>query len=77
MLDTADAVFEVLGGLHGMAELTRGDATTERQYKVVSNWKAAGAFPSKTYVVITKALSARGCRAPASLWGMVAAEAAE
>jgi hypothetical protein len=72
-LDTADAVFDALGGFAAVAVMTRS------KYKAVVNWKSANAFPPKTYVVMIAALSERGYAAPASLWGMVAenAEAAE
>lgn len=71
-LASTDAIFEVLGGLQTVAVLTGS------KYKAVANWKAANAFPAKTFLVITTALRDRGFSAPATLWNMVeAAEAAE
>ncbi len=51
---------------------------TGRTTNAVHNWKAFGRFPSNTFVVMQEALRAKGCTAPASLWGMVSApESAE
>jgi hypothetical protein len=36
----------------------------------VSNWRAAGRFPSNTYVLFRTALMDLGFYAPPSLWGM-------
>ncbi len=66
-LDTADQVFDALGGNSGVAELTSSKAPR------VANWRAAGSFPPKTYVTMTDALRARGKTAPASLWRMLEA----
>lgn len=75
MLDTAAEVIERLGGLSRVGELTGS------RYTAVGNWKAAGAFPPRTYLVLTCALRDRGFEAPISLWNMVpkiaANEAAE
>lgn len=70
-LTTAESVFDALGGIQAVAELTSSG------YRAAFNWKAAGAFPPKTYVVITDALRARDYTAPPALWGMVSSEAAE
>ena len=75
MLETAAAVIESLGGLSHVGKLTGS------RYTAVANWKAAGAFPPRTYLLLTCALRDRGFEAPASLWNMqpkiVASEAAE
>ena len=63
-LETVDAVFTALGGPSGMQSLTGSKPNT------VSMWKAAGSFPSNTYLVITDALRAVGKTAPDSLWRM-------
>ena len=72
-LQSAPAVIEALGGLSAVAALTGSG------YKAVANWKSFGAFPPRTYVIMTTALNERGLKAPASLWGMVldSVEAAE
>lgn len=72
-LTSAEAVFEELGGIQAVADLTGSG------YRAVFNWKAADAFPAKTYVTVIDALREHGCCAPASLFGMVpsATEAAE
>ena len=70
-LETADQVFDALGGNSGI------EALTGSLPSAVSNWKAFGSFPPNTYVVMTDALRAVGKTAPASLWRMrVSAEAA-
>lgn len=68
-LQSAADVIEALGGLTAVAELTAS------QYKAVANWKAFNAFPPKTYVAMIAALRRAGRSAPASLWGMVSAQA--
>lgn len=64
-LETADAVFDALGGFEAVATLTGS------KYKAVVNWKSAGAFPPKTYGVMIDALAEKGFAAPRPLWGMV------
>jgi len=66
-LETADAVFEALGGAEAVMALTCS------KYKAVFNWKATGAFPPRTYVALTAALNERRYTAAARLWGMVPA----
>lgn len=70
ILETADQVFEALGGSSGIAELT------ESKLSRVSNWRAIGSFPPGFYVVMLDALHERGKTAPASLWRMRARETA-
>lgn len=64
-LTTASAIIDKLGGNRAVAGLT------SRTAKAVSNWRAFNAFPSDTYLVLTRALAECDCAAPPSLWGMV------
>ena len=66
-LATAAEIFDKLGGVRAVAELTG------RTYDAAWNWKRFARFPSNTYSVMTSALRAKGCTAPASLWRMVEA----
>lgn len=68
-LSTAADVFDKLGGVRPVAEMTG------RTYDAAWNWKRFGRFPPNTYSVMTTALASNGCTAPASLWGMVEAAA--
>lgn len=61
---SAGAVIDALGGTTAVAELTGSKLNT------VSNWRAFGVFPPKTYLVLINELAAKGHEAPASLWGM-------
>lgn len=70
-LETATEVVDALGGIKAVAALT------DRKYNAAANWPAFGKFPPNTFLVMRKALEAAKCEAPASLWGMVGAEAAE
>lgn len=63
-LETADQVFDALGGNAGVEELTNSKPTR------VANWRKAGSFPPNTYVAMTMALAANGKSAPAALWRM-------
>lgn len=54
-----------LGGIPATAILTGAD------YKAAFNWKSAGKFPSRFFLVMSQELERRGFTAPASLWGMV------
>ena len=67
-LRTADQVIERLGGLERVAALT------ETKMKSAYNFPRFGAFPSRTFDAMTKALKRRGYTAPASLWGMTKAK---
>lgn len=70
-LETTTAVIEALDGTRAVAELTGST------YAAVFNWRSFDTFPSKTFVVMSEALAAKGMSASPSLWGMVAAPAAE
>lgn len=63
-LQTAGEVIDALGGTAETARLAG------RKSQHVSNWRAAGRLPAKTFLIIKKELAARGLTAPASLWGM-------
>jgi hypothetical protein len=63
-IETAEEVFDALGGNSAVEALTASKPST------VSNWRSFGSFPSNTYVTMTDALRAVGKTAPASLWGM-------
>ena len=63
-LNTADEVIDALGGTGKVAVLTG------RPIAAVSNWRKRG-LPAETFVVLTGALLAIGCRAPVELWSMV------
>ena len=64
LLTTAASVFDALGGVAGVMEVTGA------KYKTVHAWKASGSFPSDTYVVMVEALKQRGLTASSSLWDM-------
>ena len=64
-LRTVQAVVDALGGLEGICELT--DANLKQAWHWVGR---AEQFPANTYVVIQRALHARGLEAPARLWSM-------
>lgn len=68
-LSSTGAVIEALGGLQAVADLTG------RGYSAAHNWKATGQFPANTYLLLRKALAAKGFDAPDTLWNM--AESAE
>ena len=68
MLETAKEVFDTLGGLKAVAELTG------HSYEAVSKWSEFKRFPPDTYVILTGALRERGKEAPPSLWRMISAE---
>lgn len=65
-LATIDEVIKALGGPVAVLRLTG-----HRSRSSVSNMRAAGQFPPRTYVVMTTALTALGKTAPAHLWGMI------
>lgn len=66
-LTTTTDVIEELGGTSAVAELTGST------YAAVFNWRGFETFPSKTFLVMEKALAAKGRSAHPSLWGMIAA----
>ena len=63
-LEDTQSVLDALGGNTAVSELT--GATP----KAVWNWRGFETFPSNTYVVMIRALEAKGFTAPATLWGM-------
>lgn len=73
MLNTAQEIFDKLGGISAVA------AIAGVKYNRASNWKQFGRFPPNTFIIINKELEARGLKADAALWGMIVtpADAAE
>jgi hypothetical protein len=68
-LITAREVVEALGGLEAVCELTGANA------KAVYHWTGqTDSFPSRTYVVMQRALKRRHMSAPPSMWNMVGVE---
>ena len=67
-LNTAKAVVEALGGP------TKVGRMTGRTPQQVWNWKRANRFPGRTYLMMTEALAALGCTAPAHLWQQMSAD---
>ena len=63
-IQTTTEIIDLLGGNHAVAALTTASA------KAVSNWRAAGTFPSNTYLVIKSELLRHGITAPDHLWSM-------
>jgi hypothetical protein len=64
-LTTTKQVFDALGGIPGVCELT---GANRRQ---AWNWYSFfGAFPPNTYVVLMQALARKGFSAPPRLWKM-------
>lgn len=70
-LTSTASIMDVLGGTRAVADLTG------RTYAAAFNWRSFETFPADTYVVLTAALREIDKTAPDSLWGMVAAQAAE
>jgi hypothetical protein len=64
ILKTSGTVIDALGGNQAVMKLACTTAAN------VSNWRAAGRFPSNTYVLFRTALMDLGFYAPPSLWGM-------
>jgi hypothetical protein len=69
ILKTTSEVMDALGGNQAVSKLTGCTA------QAVSNWRRFDSFPSNTFVAMTGALAMSGQFAPASLWGMRAADA--
>jgi hypothetical protein len=69
-LTSTKAVVDELGGYHAVAELTGSSS------KAAENWRRFSTFPSKHFLVMSRALEKHNCRAPASLWGMTETERA-
>lgn len=63
MLTDIKSVFDALGGLKAVAELTGRDV------EAVRHWPKKGKFPAQTYLAMLRALARRGHTAPPSLWG--------
>jgi hypothetical protein len=61
--DTSE-IIDMLGGNRAVAALTSSS------HKAVSNWRAAGVFPSNTFLVLKAELTRRGMSAPDHLWSM-------
>jgi hypothetical protein len=66
LLHSTNAVIDSLGGTDAVARLTG------RGQPAASNWRTRSRFPANTYLIMTKALTAKGLFAPAWLWGMEA-----
>jgi hypothetical protein len=64
-LKTAADVFDALGGIAKVAELTGV------KYNAASNWKSFNRFPARTLLLIQTELDAMGLRADPDLWGML------
>lgn len=62
--ETVDEVIDALGGTRAVARLLLGKEAA------VSNWRAAGHFPSNTYLAIQRELAKIGATAPDFLWRM-------
>ena len=63
-LQTTAEVIDELGGNPRVGELTAMNA------KAVWNWRQGNTFPAWTFLILTKALKARGKKAPDRLWAM-------
>jgi hypothetical protein len=68
-LRTATDVIKALDGTTAVARLTN------RKPQHVTNWRATGRLPAKTFLIISRALAERGMAAPPSLWGIEEPEA--
>ena len=64
-LGTTKDVMDALGGTAAVAKITG------RTYNAAHNWRSFDRFPANTFVVMSRALRAKGLNAPAELWGMV------
>lgn len=67
-LATASAVFDALGGVKAVADLTNST------YAAAWNWRKLGNFPPRTYAVLASKLEHEGYTAPLTLWRMPDAE---
>lgn len=63
-LQTAGDVIDALGGTAATARLTG------RKDQHVSNWRASGKLPAKTFLILKQELKARGLAAPSKIWGI-------
>lgn len=66
VLETVDAVIDVLGGIDEVQKFT---FTTSAQ--VVYNWRSRGNFPAKLFKMMNAKLESLNCVAPAALWAQV------
>lgn len=64
ILQTADDVIDALGGTGAVAALTGASIAS------VSNWRANGRLPPRTFLIVTAALTEIGATAPAALWSI-------
>ena len=65
-LRTVSAIFDALGGTHGIVEITGF------QYRTVLNWKALyGRLPAKTYLLLQGRLKREGYIGDPKCWGML------
>ncbi len=63
-LRTVSDVIDALGGTKATASLLG------RSMQAVTNWRAQGRFPAKTFLVLSRALEKQHASAPAALWGL-------
>jgi len=63
-LTSTKQVFEVLGGIAGVAKLTNSN------YSTAGNWSSTNKFPARTYITLQRELAERGFSARPELWGM-------
>lgn len=63
-LTEVDAVVDALGGTGKVAALVGASVAS------VSNWRAAGRMPARTFLIMREALAAIGKAAPAALWSI-------
>lgn len=64
LLTTADAVIDAVGGTAEAARLTGSSMGS------VTNWRAAGRLPPRTFFLFDDALADLGKAAPSMLWGI-------
>lgn len=64
VFETVDQVINTVGGTAAAARLVRASPAS------VSNWRAAGRLPSRTFLIFREALAALGATAPAALWSI-------
>lgn len=66
MLTTVDDVINALGGSTTLVTMGCAKST-----QVISNWRANGCFPARTYVLMMRELAEFRCSAPYTLWSMM------
>lgn len=67
-LQTADQVIDALGGTAATARFIG------RKDQHVSNWRAAGRLPAKTFLIISEELGKQELEASPEIWGIVSPE---